>query len=184
MMNSLRPKLCEIVARYGTSICDDPVRCEGFIRDFCGPHRREIFILVSALKEGIPADLLSFRGKMLLDLRITHLTERLHSNMSFERDAARWGVESWALALGVIDIADLERRNVQDRIATHSVPNKVVKADLHDTTKTNASSIINVPNADGRSYPTKVEVGKQNVWIMLSIFYFGFVIGWILSRMC
>ena len=184
MMNFIRPKLCKIVTRHGTSICNDPVRCEGLLTDYCGEYKRELFVLTNALKEGIPSDLLSFRGTTLLDLRISQLTERLHFNMSFERDAARWGIESWALALGVMDISDLRSQMSQNRIIPHWDLNKGAKNDLHNTTKEKASSGGNAANTGGRSNLRKGEVWKRNVWVMLSIFYLGFVLGWILSRMC
>ena len=184
MMNFIRPKLCEIVARYSTSICNDPVRCEGLLRDFCGQYKRELFVLISALKEGIPSDLLNFRGNALLDLRISQLTERLHFNMSFERDAAKWAVESWALALGVVGTVDLSRPNLEGGTRPHRVPNKLGKDDLSDSFQATVSSGITGANAESRSNPVKAEVIGRSVCLMLSMFYFGFVMGWVLSWMC
>jgi hypothetical protein len=59
-MNDLpRQKLKEIIIQYGRSLCDEPQRCEGLLRDLCGQYQKEIAVLVGALKERVPADLLA-----------------------------------------------------------------------------------------------------------------------------
>jgi len=103
-MNDLpRQKLCEIVAQYGHSLGDDPRRTEALLRDFCGEYKREIFVLVSALGERVAADLLASRDSVPHEVLLAQLTRRLRDNLALAEDAARWAVESWALALGVIE---------------------------------------------------------------------------------
>jgi len=87
-----RQKLCEIIARYGCSVCDDPRRCEGLLRDLCAEHRRELFVLVSALKEGVAADLLASTGSEPQQVLLARLTARLQENLALAEDAARWAV--------------------------------------------------------------------------------------------
>jgi WD40 repeat protein len=102
-MNDLpRRTLSELIARYGPSLSGDPRRTEGLLRDFCGEHKREIFVLVSAAEEQVPADLLALWDSVPHKILLAQLTRRLQDNLALARDAARWGVESWALALGVI----------------------------------------------------------------------------------
>ncbi|MUG96833.1 hypothetical protein F7734_32630 [Scytonema sp. UIC 10036] len=102
-MNDIpRQKLCEIIIQYGRSVCDDPLRLEGLLRDFCGQHRREIFILVSTLKEKVPAELLSSKNSVPQEVLLARLSKRIQENLGFAEDTARWAVESWALALGVL----------------------------------------------------------------------------------
>ncbi|MDY7078996.1 MAG: WD40 repeat domain-containing protein [Chloroflexota bacterium] len=103
-MNDIpRQKLCEIVAQYGTSLKDDPRRTEALLRDFCGAYKREIFVLVSALREQVAADLLASQDSVPHQVLLAQLTRRLQDNLALAEDAARWAVESWALALGVIE---------------------------------------------------------------------------------
>ena len=103
-MNDLpRRTLSELIVRYGPSLGDDPRRIGGLLRDFCGEHKREIFVLVSAAEEHVPADLQAQQDSVPHKILLAQLTRRLQDNLVITRDAARWGVESWALALGVIE---------------------------------------------------------------------------------
>lgn len=95
-------KLGEIIAKYGSSLGDDPQRCEGLLRDFCGQYRKEIAALVGAVKEGVPKELLSSQHSVPPEVTVARLTKRLQDDLALAEDAARWSVESWALALGVI----------------------------------------------------------------------------------
>jgi hypothetical protein len=102
-MNAVaRQTLTELVATYGHGLCHDPRRCEGLLRDFCGQYRREIFVLVQAAKAGIAAELLAPPGPAPAPALIGRLAKRLEEDLAFAPEAARWAVESWALALGVL----------------------------------------------------------------------------------
>ena len=102
MNNFPRQKLCELILQYGRSLCDEPQRCEGFLRDFCGQYRKEISALIGAAREGIPGELISSQNSVPPVVLLVRLTKKLHENLALDEQAARWAVESWALALGVI----------------------------------------------------------------------------------
>jgi len=106
-MNDLpRQKLRELVAQHRHAILDDPQRCEAMLQDRCGEHQREVLVLVRALEEGVVADLLATRGSSPPEALLTRLTRRLQEDLSLSEDVARWAVESWALALGVLPGAE------------------------------------------------------------------------------
>jgi hypothetical protein len=77
------------------------------LRDFCGQYRQEVSVLVSALKERVTADLLTSRNSMPSAILLARLTKRLQDDLGLTQEAARWAVESWGLALGVISEAEL-----------------------------------------------------------------------------
>ena len=108
MNDAPRQTLRELVARHGPGLCSDAKRCEGLLRDLCGAHRREINILVGALKERVPLDLLAGRGTMPRGLLLSRLAKRLEDQLALTEDAARWAVDSWALALRVVTEAELK----------------------------------------------------------------------------
>ncbi|HLL72500.1 MAG TPA: hypothetical protein VK363_13745 [Pyrinomonadaceae bacterium] len=110
-MNDLpRQTLTRIIAEHGRGICDAPKRVEGLLRDLCGAFRREINIIIGALEERVAADLLTAGRTVPRDVLLARLTARLRDNLAYTPEAARWGVETWALALGIISEAELRER--------------------------------------------------------------------------
>ena len=99
MHDEPRQKLRELIIEYGRSLCDDPRRCEALLKDYCGQYKREIFVLVSALKNRVAADLINVSAGVPLALVMGRLIQRLEDELGLAEDAARWAVESWALAL-------------------------------------------------------------------------------------
>lgn len=102
--------LCRILAKHGKEICGDARRCEGLLNDLCGSYRREINVLVNAIEERIPLDLMAASGSMPQELLLTRLEKRLEDQLSLTPEAARWAVESWALALNVLTEIEIEER--------------------------------------------------------------------------
>lgn len=116
MNDAPRQTLRELIARHGPGLCSDVRRCEGLLRDLCGEHRREINILVGALRERVPLDLLAGRNSAPTGLLLTRLAKRLEEHLALTEEASRWAVDSWALALGIISDAELnemESRRVE-----------------------------------------------------------------------
>src|SRR5712691_9447434 len=101
MHDQPRQTLRDIIDRYGRTVCDDQPRCQGLLRDLCGAHRREIFILMSALRERVAVDLQGASSNTPKAALLARLTQRLEDNLGLQADIARWAVESWAVALGV-----------------------------------------------------------------------------------
>lgn len=102
--------LCRILAKHGKEICTDARRCEGLLNDLCGSYRREINVLVNALEERIPLDLMAANSSMPLELLLTRLEKRLEDQLGLTAEAARWAVESWALALNVVTEIEIQQR--------------------------------------------------------------------------
>lgn len=108
MNNAPRETLREIVARHGRSVIEDPRRCEGLLRDYCGEYRREVSVLVMALEERVPTDMLSAPATAPREVLLARLSTRLCDHLALSEPAARWAVTSWALALDVISKEELE----------------------------------------------------------------------------
>ena len=51
-------------------------------------------MLVSALREGVAADLLASSDSVPLEVLLARLTKRLQDNLALPEDVARWAVES------------------------------------------------------------------------------------------
>lgn len=93
-----REKLREAVVAFGRNAFAEPRRCEAILRDLCPNAPREIFLLVSALRENVAAQLIS-QDAMPENALFSALSHRLSESLGLSEDAARWAVESWRFAL-------------------------------------------------------------------------------------
>jgi TPR repeat protein len=102
MQDLPRQKLRELIAEHGLSLCDDPRRVEAMLKDLCGQHKREIFVLVSAMKERVVEDLRNSQATVPTSILLPRLAKRLHDNLGLTEDIASWAVETWAWVLGFL----------------------------------------------------------------------------------
>ncbi len=94
-----RRTLRQLLTYYGPALLDEPARLDALLADLCGPYHRERFLLVHALRERIPAELLAQpQGGAVHGRR---LAQRLQRRYGFSAEAAQWAIESWALALNI-----------------------------------------------------------------------------------
>lgn len=127
-MNDLpRETLCQLVSRYGDSLCEDPRRCEALLRDLCGQYQREIAVLVTALQQRVAADLLASQEGVPQQVLFARLAQRLHDNVGMAKDLARWAVETWAFALGVSPRQEQEAEGVKSHDTAVSPPRPPVR---------------------------------------------------------
>jgi F-box protein 11 len=101
MSTATRETLHDLIHQYGPTLCETPFRVEGFLKDLCGEQPRQIHLLKSALEERVAAELLVSSG-LPTRLVLERLALRLQDRRVIEAGAARWAVESWAIALGVL----------------------------------------------------------------------------------
>jgi hypothetical protein len=149
-MNELpRQKLREIVARHGPSIVNDARRCEGLLRDHAGQYRREVSVLVSALEERVPAEMLAAPAATPREILLARMSRRLCDHLALSEPAARWAVNSWALALGLIDEDEL--KTIEQRSASPAEagvgPDGEPTAEAERLTTSGAASLV--VSADG-----------------------------------
>jgi hypothetical protein len=99
MGETARLKLREAIAAYGRGAFEEPRRCEAILRDFCPLAQKEIFLLVSALRENVASELGTGPATMPESALMAKLTRRVSENLGLSEDAALWAVESWRYAL-------------------------------------------------------------------------------------
>lgn len=91
--------LKRLLKQYGQELIDDPRRTEALLRDLCGQHTREIFVLVNAQKQRVPSELRTAPTWMPRQAVYTRLSRMLQTKLAITEDAADWAVLSWAAAL-------------------------------------------------------------------------------------
>ncbi|HYG09296.1 MAG TPA: hypothetical protein VD835_04925 [Pyrinomonadaceae bacterium] len=102
MNERVRNDLREIILKHGRPPLSDPRLCESLLKDYCGQYKKEIFVLVCAVREQVATDLLTSQGSMPREMLHALLIKRLQNNLALTEDASRWAVESWSLALAAL----------------------------------------------------------------------------------
>ena len=97
--------LCRISETYGRGICREPQRVAAMLKDLCPERRRESFLLVSALREHVVADLVGMLDSVPEDMLVERSVGKLRDNLGLSEDSARWAVESWIPACRVLATA-------------------------------------------------------------------------------
>lgn len=94
-------KLKDFIDTYDDSHRDFK-KCNAYLRDLCGNYKREIFLIVSAIKESIPEKLINAsKNNLPLDIEINKQVKFLNENLGFSAEISRWAVEGWASALSL-----------------------------------------------------------------------------------
>lgn len=91
--------LGEILIKHGRTPLTNPKLCENLLKDYCPEFKEEISLLVLAVKERIPSDLLLSQEGLPRDMLRSLLVKRLRKNGSLSEGEARWVVESWRTAI-------------------------------------------------------------------------------------
>ena len=113
-MNELvRQRLREIVLKHGLPPLSDPRLCESLLKDYCGQYKKEIFVLVCAVREHVAADLRTSQDSVPREMLHPLLIKRLQNNLALTEDASRWAVESWSEALAELPFEVAENLSPQ-----------------------------------------------------------------------
>jgi outer membrane lipoprotein SlyB len=94
-----------LLDRYGSDLLRESGRLKSFLQDECPNAKREISVLLQALDEQVPQDLLRVHSGEPLQSLGPRLAKRLSEQKALAPDASRWAVRTWAQGLGVSAVA-------------------------------------------------------------------------------
>jgi hypothetical protein len=94
-------QLNQLLATHGNQLCEEQQRCEALLRDTFPEYPRQLSLLVNALKQGVPKELLASHNKVPFEVTRSRLTRKLADEMFVQEQAAQWVIDSWSEALGV-----------------------------------------------------------------------------------
>lgn len=101
MSKSIDAVLKGLLDRYGMGLLEQSTRLKSLLQDEAPAAKREISVLLLALDERVPQDLMRVHsGEPLQTLR-PRLAKRLADEKALDRDASDWAVSMWAQGLGV-----------------------------------------------------------------------------------
>ena len=104
-------KLGEILSNHGRAPLTDAKLCENLLKDYCGEYKEEIALLVFAVRERIPSDLLASHDGLPRDMLRALLVKRLRKDRVVSEGAARWIVDSWWQAVRTLLREEVKRED-------------------------------------------------------------------------
>lgn len=103
MNPAVREQLRQLVTTHGMGSLDDSARWLGLLRDLGVEHRREVFALATAYQAHAPQELLNSPRAVPIATVVDQLTARLCADTGLADESARWAIDAWASALGLLD---------------------------------------------------------------------------------
>lgn len=151
-MNSLpRQILCDLIEKEGIGLCNEPDRCKAMLSDLCGKYRKEISVLVGALKERVVNELQKLPQNVPFEVSLGLLAKRMQDNLGIAEEAAIWAVESWALALRVISSTELSNFPSTDPASIYSSNSEVTQYSLS----------LTFPSAGNKSWQYSIDLTED-----------------------
>jgi len=99
----------------------DRADLENTLRTDCSGHPKEVHAILVALKNGVPAVLLSSSQPGFEDVVVARLAAELHQSEGIRLEVAKWAVTAWALVLG-IDYERTARSKAVQRLTDSQAP--------------------------------------------------------------
>jgi hypothetical protein len=100
----LRRALEYLIERHGRALNREPQRLEAMLRDLCPVHRREIFLLVAAVKEQVVSEILLSLDVLPDDIVAARAARRLQDGLGLSEESARWAVSMWLPAVRMLAV--------------------------------------------------------------------------------
>jgi hypothetical protein len=97
-----RQRLRELIREHGLALCRRSGELEDLLLAACPLHRREVSLLIMALRCQVAVDLAASSRSIPWPLLSESLLRRLIDQAGMTEVAACWALESWAVALGEI----------------------------------------------------------------------------------
>lgn len=146
MDSTAREILRKLVEELGSNVSENPQKWRGYLNDRLAHYRLERQALTTALNDLIPEELLSSQLSIAPQVQVERLSLRLVEHHGLQPEVARWAVESWAIALGVLD-------------ATKASPTKL------DSTKSNSNRTeVSLPPKRESSVTQVSETASKRRW--------------------
>lgn len=115
-----RKILCSLIREQSTSIIYDPAKFRNLLIDYSkGKYKKERKCLSDALSEGIPEILHTKKDQLAYPVLSQQFSRKLIDDLGITHELAKWTVDSWALALGVIQDPSVLEESVITEIDDH-----------------------------------------------------------------
>jgi outer membrane lipoprotein SlyB len=99
--NAVPVALKSLIDRYGATLTGEAPRLRGLLQDECPQAKKEISVLLQALEQRVPQDLLRVHSGEPIQSLSSRLAKRLSDEKAMSPAASQWAVQAWAHGMGV-----------------------------------------------------------------------------------
>ena len=107
-LQTVRHALRALVAGHCCPLWDSPETYQEALGVQCSDHRREITLIVLALQNEIVSEMFRLRNRLIASILLPKLIHWLIRQSNLAHHEAKWAVDSWAMALGLLPFEDEE----------------------------------------------------------------------------
>ena len=155
--NCVKNALILIIHSEGTSILDNPKKTRALLLDYCtGNNKREIVLLEQLLNEQIHKDLVRQKETVPYPILSVNLAQKVLGNHPFDETLTRWGIDTLAIALGVLQSAP---RSQQKPVVQPAKQIRNVTSPIHVKTK----DMTKIYNVNFYSEPPGAEIAINRI---------------------
>ena len=105
-----KPRLIfiNVIEKYGAGIITEPQRLQNLLKDFFrNEYQKERNCLSDSVIDGIPSTLSDKKDQIPYKILSGQLVQKLVQNRGYEKNLAKWTVDTWAIALKVVKEGDI-----------------------------------------------------------------------------
>jgi hypothetical protein len=120
--NRVKNALVLIISSEGVSILDNPKKTRALLLDYCfGNNKREIILLEQLLNEQIHTELVRLKNAVPYSIHSVNLMNKILETHPFDETLARWGIDTLAITLGIIQSAPCSTQRPAVQPAAHII---------------------------------------------------------------
>jgi len=110
--NLVSRKLCEIVEKHSRAVYSDDKRLEGLLNDNCCEHKKEINLIMIAVRCGVAEKMKEHSNNLPIELLFDESVKKIIDHYAVMKEAAVWAAASIALSLNIVNIDYFENTKI------------------------------------------------------------------------
>jgi len=104
MNDIVREKLCKIIENHGRLVYHEDKKLEGLLKDICGGNKKEINLIMIAVRSGIASEMLNLKTDGNIEILLPQLIKKIIDDYGLESVTAKWAIETVAISLKLISV--------------------------------------------------------------------------------
>jgi len=166
--------LIEIAEKYGHSIFNDDKKLEGLLKDYCGSYKKEINLLLIAVKSGAAKELMGYNKNIPIESVLANLINLITDEYGINDKLARATINILALSLKIISIEYYNQATTKTSNNNFSHSQNIISENTINITDQGHKSKLTIANNNETFHntrPTTYQSFKLSNGVFLEMIY-------------